>query len=287
MSLEFYYDESFSLASNLDPVDTFTGDGTATFTVTKKSGSELAATITAGNVQYYQFNGGFTKSGDDFTLSTSPSIGSQIVAPGLIALTFSAFDQSVVSGVTNPQVSEIPFYLGDPDTIHLKTYTNLPQYTGIRITVQDLVSGSGAELSWIQLACSDAASGLATTYAATGEELLTSALYATGTLSASSAAGASSITVSGASGEGFWAGDYVIINIGESTSEIRKISSVSGDTINFFTAFDYSHLEDETAYTMGRKFWAKVTIPENAANNQAFTFWDLGLRRQARNNSKV
>lgn len=288
MSLEFFYDESFSLASDLDPVDQLVGTGaTATFALTLKSGTDLAATVTVENVQYYQFNGGLTKSGDTFTLSTTPSLNAQIVAPGVIALVLSAFDQLVVDGVDDPTVKEVPFYLGDPDTIHLYDYTNLPQYDGIRIAFVDMVSGSGAELSWVQLACSDAASGLATTYAATGVAIETGAIYASTTLSASASAGSTTISVAAGSGAGFLAGDYVILDIGEGTSEIRKVSSTTGSTITFFTGLEYAHSSSIPVFTMGRKFWAKLTVPENATSSQAFSFWNIGLNRKARIDSKV
>lgn len=286
MGLEFYYDETFSLATDLDPVDSFVGTGADnTFTLTLKTGSELAATITAGNLQYYQFNGGFVKDGNEFTLSSIPLNGSQIVAPGLVALTFSAYDQNEVEGETNPRVSEIPFYLGDVDTIHLYSYTNLPQFSGINISFVDLVTGSGADLTWVQLACSDPSTGLALTYAATGVAINTSSLSTYGLVGASTIAGASSLTTTSASS--FQTGDYVIVDIGLPTSEIRKIASKTASSITFFTPMDYPHDIGDTVFTMGRKFWARATIPENAANNQAFNFWDLGLRRRCKIISKV
>ena len=289
MSLEFYYQETFDPSSDLDPVDTFSGTGLDdTFELVYKSGLQLAATITANNVQYYQFNGGFSKDGDEFTLSSVPALNTQIVAPGVIALVFPVFDQNSVPGVSDPRVKEVPFYLGDPDTIHLYDYTNLPQYNGIRLTFQDLTSGYGASLTWVQLACSDPSTGLAMTYAATGEALYTGAIYAYGTLSASSAVGASSVNItSAAQASGFVIGDYAIINIGGGTSEKRKIKEVTGTKIGFFTNLDYTHDSGQFIFDFGRKFWGRVTIPENASNNQAFNFFNIGLRRQARNNSKV
>lgn len=285
MSLEFFYSEDFSIASDLDPVDQLTGDGTPTKTLVKKSGASLAATITAGNLQYYQFNGGFTKLGNTFTLSSSPAVGVQIVAPGLVALTFAAYDQNEVDGVVNPRVQEKEFYLGDPTECYLYTYTNLPQYIGIKISFVDMISGSGADSSWIQLASSSPTTGLALTYAATGVDLFTASLTTFGTITASALAGASSVNTANA--QSYYVGDYVILNPGDGTQEIRKVKEKVGTRLGFFTNLDYSHVSGEDIHTMGRKFWAKVTIPENAADNQAFNFWNMGLRRQARNDSKV
>lgn len=286
MSLEKFYDESFTVASDLSPVDQFIGTGVDnSFTLIKKSGTDLANTITAGSLQSYQFNGGFTKSGNTFILSYIPNFGVQIVAPGIVTLTFDAYDQDAVDGVSNPRVKEKEFYLGDPITCHLYSYTNLPQFTGISLSFVELVSSVGANLSWVQLACSDPSTGLAMTYGATGAPLYTGQISSMGTLSASSGVGASSVFTTSASS--FTLGDYVILNIGNGTSEMRKIASKTNTSLTFFTSMDYAHASGESVFTFGRKFWAKVTVPINSANNQAFNFWNLGLRRQCKIISKV
>lgn len=286
MSLEFFYDESFTVASDLSPLDQFVGTGVNnSFTLVHKSGTDLANTITAGSLQSYQFNGGFTKSGNTFILSYTPNFGAQIVAPGLVTLTFDAYDQDKVDGIDNPRVKEKEFYLGDPTTCHTLSYTNLPQFTGIKISFVEAISGAGAALSWVQLACSDPSTGLALTYGATGAPVYTGSMSSMGTLSASSGVGASSVFTTTASSFGL--GDYVILNIGNGTSEMRKIASKTNSSLTFFTAMDYSHASGEPIFTFGRKFWAKVTVPINAANNQAFNFWNLGLRRQCKIISKV
>ena len=285
MTLHFFYDESFTIGTQLDPIDAYVSNGGSTYTLVNKSSLNLAGTITANNLQYYQFNGGFSVSGNNFTLSTSPPAGAMIVAPGLIALTFTVFDQLAVPGVSNPNVQEVPFFLGDPSQSCYFGYTNLPQFGGIRITFTDQVSGSGAQLSWVQLACSDPLTGLAMTYGATGNYLETGGLTSLGTMSASSLPGASSISTISASS--YVVGDYMILNIGNATSEIRKISAVTSSTVSFVTTLTYTHFAGESLNDMGRKFWAKVTVPQNAANNQPFNFWNLGLRRQALVISKV
>lgn len=293
MGLQIFVDETFSLASDATAIDTAIGDGvSSTFALTAKTGADLAATVTAGALQYYQFNGGLTKTSNTFTLSTIPPLGTQIVAPGITAITFSAFDQDVVEGVTNPRVSEIPLYIGDPTEIHLFSYVNLPNHTGIRISFVDMVSGSvnGASESWVQLASSDPVFNIALTYAATGTALQLAGLTAYGLTTASSNTGSGLIKTSCASGSGvFSPGDYVIVNIGNPTQEIRRVLSYASGSQSLVTttAFDFPHYIGETVYVMGRKFYAKCTIPTNAANNQAFNFWDLALRRQCKIISKV
>jgi len=291
MGIYLFIDESFTAGAQLDPVDTFTGDGvTQTFTLVNKTAQRLGSTITVDGNQYYQSNGGFTKntSNNTFTMSVIPPLGSTIVAPGINQITFPVFDQEVVPGVTDPRVKEQPLWIGDSTEIQNNYYTNLPQFNGIQLSLNDLVSSVGAQISWCQLACADGTTGLALTYEATGQPLYTGAIRAFGTVSASAVAGASSIFCASAST--FTVGDYVILNIGNATQEIRKISLVSsssGGYLGFSTQFDFDHYVDELIYACGRKFWIKVTVPENAANNEAVNFYDVAPRRRGRIVSRV
>lgn len=287
MSLHFYLEETLNSGSEIDPVDTFTGNGSSgTFSLVYKEASRLASTVTVESTQYYQYNGGFTKntSNDTFTLSAIPVVNAQIVAPGISALTVSAFDQDVVDGVTNPRIAEVPFYLADTSKIHLQSYTNLPQYNGVEVSLVNLVSSFGADLSWCQLACANV-DGTAGTYQTAGTALYTSAIQSFGTISASAVAGASSIDCSNSLT--FNPGDYVLINTGQATQELRKVHSTTSTRINFTTSFDFPHYSGETIYACGRKFWLKVTIPTNAANNIPTNFYDVGLRRRGKIISRV
>lgn len=291
MAIQFFIDESFTVGSALDPLDIFTGDGvTSTFVLVNKSVQRMADTVTVDGNQYYQYNGGFTKnvSGNSFTLAAIPPLGSTIVVPGINRLTFPIFDQNDVPGVTDPRVKEIPVWIGDGTTINNDYYINLPQFSGIELSIVDNVSSVGAQSAWCQIACADPTTGLPLTYAATGAAVYTAAIQAFGTASASAVAGASSIFCAAASS--FAVGDYVVLNIGSATQEVRKISvvsSASGGFLGFTTGFDFPHYTSELIFTCGRKFWVKVTIPENAANNQATNFYDLSPRRRGRIVSRV
>lgn len=291
MAINFYLDESFTSGSIVDLVDTFIGDGTTTtFVCTNKSVQRLAATITVGSNQYNQYNGAFTKDigTNSFTLATAPANGTVVVAPGINMLTFPVFDQDDVPGETEPRVNEQPFWLGDPSDINNQYYNNLPQFDGIQISINDLISATGAQTSWCQLACADPTTGLAMTYGATGEALYTAAIQSFGVAFASSAAGASSIFCSTAST--FTAGDYVTINLGTASQEIRKIaltSNSSGGYLGFTTTFDFPHYIGETIFTTGRKFWCKVTAPLDVGGGQAVNFYDEGPRARGRIVSRV
>lgn len=282
MPLYFYFDEPFSPGTQIDPVDTYTGNGiTVTFTLQNKTGTRLSSVLQADTVIYYQFNGGVTKNGNTFTLQSAPPQNSQILAPGVTALTLTAYDQAVVpGGSSTPNIAEIPFYIADISEIHLYKYVNLPQYNGIRVTLVNLVTAAGAQLTWVQLACATAA-GTPFTYAPTGQDLFTAPLNTFDTVTISGAAGASSVLVGQASA--FYAGDYVIINIGQSTQEIRQIASIPNtNTLVLRSPFDYSHFVSEPVFTCGRKFFMKLTVPINATNNTAVSLRNINIRRQSR-----
>lgn len=282
MALRLYLEEDFNLASRVDKVDTFTGDGsTSTFTLVQKSGAALGSTVQVESTQYLQYTGGFTKSGNDVTLSSTPLDGSQMVFPGVTAVTLSAFDQEGVSGLSTPREDEVAVWLGDISEIHQYKYTNMPTDNGIKVSITDLISSTGAETSWLQLASADT-DGTAATYGATGASLELAGLYAFATMTASAADAATSVVVDATSG-GFQVGDYVLIAPGESNQEIRKISSiVDSTTLGFSTSLDFTHSSGEFIFTCGRKFWVKLTIPEDGASNQAVNFYDICLETLAR-----
>lgn len=289
MALNFFTDESFTAGSTLDPVDTFTGNGsTTTFTLTQKSAQRLSSTIQAGSNQYYQYNGGFTKNiaAGTFTLSSAPGLNTQIVAPGISQIVCPVFDQNVVAGVTNPRVYETPVWIGDGSSIQNFSYSNLPQLSGIEISLVDLVSSAGANTSWFQLAPANV-DGTVGIYGATGAALFTPALQAFGTTLASASASANAVFCATAST--FAAGDYIAINIGNSSQEYKKITTINNTTgqMTLSTNLDFSHVIGETVFTCGRKFYLKVTIPTNAASNTATNFYDTALRRRGRIISRV
>lgn len=284
MALHFYYNTPFNAGTQIDPVDSFTGDGTTkTFTLSNKTATRLATTLQTNTTEFFQYTGGFTKntSNNTFTTQSAVANGLTIVAPGLSGLTAAAFDQDVVDGVTNPRVVEVPFWMADVDTIHLTEYSALPTFGGIEISVLDYIAGVGADVSWCQLAGSSV-NGLALTYGATGVNLYTGDLTATTVLTASASASLTTITVAVASD--FTAGDYIIIDIGQVTAEVRQIFSINTLTnvITLATALQYSHFIGETVFTCGRKFWLKVTVPLNFNSNSPINFYDLALRRRGR-----
>lgn len=289
MALGFYLETSLTEDALVDPVDVFVGDGsTSTFTLVNKTASRLHSTIQVDGTQYYQYNGGFTKNtvNDTFTLSSAPAEGTAVIAPGVVQIPVPIFDQAVVSGVDDPLVTEVQFVVADPDEIHLFKYINMPQYDGIRLALTDLASSAGASVSWCQLACTNA-SGTPLTYAATGADLYLPALSAFGTVSSSGAAGASSVFTTSASD--FTVGQFININNGTATKEIRRIQEINSGTgkLGLTTNLDFSHSVSETIFACGWQVSLKVTMPENEASNTATNFLDIGIRRQARIESRV
>lgn len=283
MALHFYRETPLGPGTQISPLDIFTATGSsATFTLINKSGAELGSTITAGNTQYDQYNGGFTKSGNSFTLSSTPVAGTVVVAPGVTQLVTAAFDNDDVDGVTNPREDEVEFWMGDPTEIHLYQYEPYPNIYGIKISLEDEIVSSGASLTWVQLACSDPVTGLALTYLATGESLYTPALSSFGTISASTPAASGIIYTDQA--ESFYAGDYIMVNIGQPTQEILHITSittVAPKRLNVDVG-DFPHYIGETIYTCARKFWMKLTVPDGQTSNTAVNYYDIGLRRKGK-----
>jgi hypothetical protein len=285
-NLSFYGGTPFVSSNQIDLVDTYTAPGgVATFYLTNKTVPSLSSTIQAGNLEYYQFNGGFTtnQSNQSFTLATNPPIGTQMVAPGINQLVLSAFDQDTVLGVSNPRTASIPIWLVDPTTINNYKYSNLPSYPGLQISVVQLISGSNAQPSWIQMASADA-SGNAMTYGATGGSLYLPSIDAFTTLASTCTAGSNLLYVVAASGATtrFWPGQYISLNIGNSTSEIVHVISINYST-NVLTidpsGVTYTHSPGETVYACGWKFWMQCTIPLNANSNTAVNLYNLGLQR--------
>jgi hypothetical protein len=285
--LKIFRDTPFDPSTEVDLVDVFTGNGSqTTFVLSNKSGQRLASTITFDSTQYYQYNGGFTKTDTDFTLSSAPPANSQGVAPGVSYLGFSAFDTDDVDGVTNPRINEVAFYVGDPYNIHLSKYENLPNLQGIELSFVDLVSSSGAEISWVQLACATQdAAGTALTYSATGTSLYTVNINAFGTLASSAVAGGTSLICGTASS--FYVGDYIFINKGGGTQEIKKITAYNGQFGLTVTALDFAHSPGETVYACARKFWAKMTVPSGVSGGTPTNFYDLGLRLRGLSRSRL
>lgn len=266
-----------------DAIDLFTGDGVTTaFSFVNKTSSQVGGTIQAGATQYFRFNGGFVVSGSQVTLSSAPPPAAQGIIPGVSGLVMSAYDQDDVTGVTNPRIDEASFILGDVDDIGYFQYEPKPGDTGIQLVFVDNASNIGASLAWVQLACSDPTTGLALTYSATGQSLYTPSIMQVGSIWASSTASASSIYVDTASG--FINGDYIIINLGNATSEVRKITAVNGagQILSITGNTNFPHYVGETVYTCGRLFWAKLTVPLDANDGEAVNLYDISLRRSCK-----
>lgn len=288
MGLKLYREFPWSSATELTPADQYIGTGSkTTFTLFYKEGTALGGTIQAGATQYYQYTQGFTKNGNDFTLSSAPPLNSQIVAPGVNALVMSAFDQAVVDGVTNPRVYEKEVWLADISEIHINSYIAMPSKAGLELTFVDMITGVGASTSWFQFAQADPVTGLAMTYQATGTSLFLNPITAISNVSASGTAGLNYVLCNSASS--FTPGDYVVINFGGSSSEIRQIASIgtSPARVIFTTTLDYAHFANETIITDAKKFWCKMTVPLNVSNNTATNDYSIGLRYRARVLSKI
>ncbi len=277
--IKVYYSEPFDTSTEVDVNDVFLGDGlTSTFTLSQKTNLLLGSTVQAGNVLFYYYNGGFTKDSTiDFTLSSPPGAGVGIVATGLSYLPFKAYDVTVVDGVDNPLVSQIPFYIGNDDT-YLNKYIATEGQGGINLSFVDHVSGDViADTTWMTLAsATQDLAGTAMTYVS--GEMLTHDISAFCTLLCSVSSNSTVITGdSSLSVAEFYDGDYIIINRGGFNQEVRKFLTSSGQFMTI-SPTTYSHSAGETVYASYRKFWAGMLVPENAVDGEATNFYNIGLR---------
>ena len=278
--IKVYYAEPFDDSTEIDVNDTFLGDGsTTTFTLSQKTNNKLAATVQASNIQYYYYNGGFTKENTyEFTLNSAPANGVGIVAPGLSYLPFRAYDTDNIDGVDEPRVHELPFYYGNPDDIHTNTFTGAPGICSIRLTVVDHVSGDViADETWVELAsATQDLDGTAMTYV-TGE-FHGQPFTAFCTLLCSVSAGGSTIYAdTEENAADFIIGDYIVINRGGVTEERRKLLAVTDNEMTI-TELAYGHSAGETVYDAVRKAWGKMTVPDQATDGIATAFYNVGLR---------
>ena len=228
MTLRFYRAYPFIPQNVIDQADQFTGDGsTTTYTLANKTTSHLAPSVLVDLNQYTQITGGFTViNSTQFTMAVAPAINSQILAPGTVALTFSAFDQPVIPGVsgTTANVDTETFWLADDglgtNNIFNNTFNAAPNSPGVAIFFQNLVTAAGAQTFWMQLACADG-NGNALTYGATGTTLYTGAFQAYSTLTASASASTKQLYVTNAAQ--FTPGDYFWVNPSGGTYENARI----------------------------------------------------------------
>lgn len=277
MALRVYRSFPFTPDSEIGLVNQYTGDGvTDTFTLTNNTSVTTGDTIQFDLVYYSRPLGGFTYPDlNHFELSSAPPSNSQGLAISTSVLEYSGFDQVTVDGAPSPaNVIEQRFYVADDGTELTTTiHDSQPGQIGVGILFSNLVTAAGAQVSWMQLACANAA-GDALTYQATGTTLYTAKFAAFSTLSASGAASTTTLTIASASG--FYAGDFVTINPGGGTEEDVQITSIASNTLTI-SGTNFPHNTGEFVFVRGRGFWSKCTIPVNALGGVAGNLINLAL----------
>lgn len=277
MSLRLYRAFPFVPSNEVGLVNQYTGDGaTTTFPLTNNTSVTTGDTIQFDLVYYSRPLGGFSyPDSTHFTLSSAPPSNSQGLATSTSVLEYSGFDQEQVDGAPSPaNVIEQKFYVADDGTDLTTTiYDAQPGAPGIAILFSNLVTAAGAQTSWMQLACADA-SGNALTYQATGTTLYCAKFYAFTSLSASAAAGTTTLQIASASG--FTAGQFITINPGQLSEEDVQITSIASNTLTI-TGTNFQHNSGEFVFMKGLEFWSKCTIPINALGGVAGNLINLAL----------
>lgn len=183
-------------------------------------------------------------------------------------------------------VIEVPFWIGDADTIDLYNYTApIATPAGIDIYFNDFTPGLGADISWCQMACA-LPDGSAGTYGVTGEDFYTPDLSASTTL-VCAALGGDDVELTVVDSTSFVAGDYIKIGSSLSTAETVSISSIPSSTQIIVNMINYDHYPGETVFTDARKIWLKVTVPVGAADGQAINYINVGIGKRYIRSSKL
>lgn len=277
MALRVYNQELFVPAAQVVQPSVYTGDGT-TDTYTLQNGItsvNVADTIQVDLDYFLRALGGFEfPDTNHITISEVPPLNSQILVPGNNAVVFSAFDQVNVTGVTSPaNVKETSFWVADDGTgLTTTIYDSMPGTPGVGILFSNLVTAAGAQISWMQLACADA-SGNALTYQATGTTLYTGKYSGFTALASACSSLATTLLTTTASTPDFVAGDYIRINPGGVTQEDVKITSKVGNTLTI-TGTNYAHSAGEFIFMVGRKFFAKLTMPSGILGGSPASFYN-------------
>lgn len=284
MTLHFLFDEPFTDATKVDKVNLFTTTGlTATFPVTDIA--RVGSTIQYSSTLKRLYNGGFTKnSNNTVTLDTTPAAGLQGAVNGLQSIISTTYDNT--TQVANGNIKETAFYVGNIENPQLVYHIPQTGASGIQLFFTNNITGAGgADLTWVQLACANSA-GAALTYQATGTTLYTANMSSFSTVAASSAQGATTISVVNAqAGFTFWAGDFLHFNFGQNNAEILRLSSISigatATTLTMAGSFNYTHAVAEPVYFCARKFWMKHTTPIGFTNNQATNYYNISIDAKA------
>ena len=270
-----YVNTPFNIGTQVDYNDYFLGNGVDTqFTLVNKTGMELGAIIQAGNLQFAEFNEGFTKVGNTFTLSQVVG-NATIIAPGIIRAVLRAYDQTSVIGVVNPNISETKLYIIDPADIGLQQYEKPPTLAGIRVTPVDkdiFGPSTAASASWIQFA-PNLANNTPGTYGAGGAALFERDIKGRSTLTANSSIGATSIDV--VDGTKFAAGDFIQIDWSFGDAEIVYINSIASNTLNISPTSN-AHVIGDNVHQVGWAFWAKLTLPAPVAGSPQ-NYFDIAI----------
>lgn len=295
MGLGSWNSQPFNIASQIDQSDVFVTNGTTNVTLTYKGIDRMGSTVQYSSVLKYLYTGGFTKSGTNtLTFDTAPVAGLQGTANGLGNLISTTYDRSIVNGVSNSNIAETPFYVGNITNINLVYYKPIAPASGITITLVNNITSVTPDLSWVQLACSNPTTGAALTYTATGVPLFTASLAGFGTITASGTATYGNTVTIGTPNTGFsfFPGDFVLFNIGQSNQEIVQLGSITtiaagaSQTLTFNASFNFNHSVGEPLYSCARKFWLKQTTPINAANNTSKAYYNISFLVQADENPR-
>ncbi len=284
MAIKCWNLELFIPSTLVGSIQTFVGDSSTTkFFTPNIPYTQIGPTLQYGTVQKFLYTGGFTKNNDDsVTIDTAPPLNSQGVVCSLSAIEIASYDTDSVANVTTPRYGYKNVYVGT-DEPHVYAYNPRIGERGIECLFVNNITGLTGlpDLSFVAMACCDAA-GNALSYTASGVSLWTDKMTSFSTVAASSNSGTGNLLVVSATGTDYFiAGDFIIVNIGQPTAEVIRISSISYNNLILASNFNYPHYIDESVFFYAREFSLRQVIPEGFTSNTAQNYYNLSYEVKA------
>jgi hypothetical protein len=285
--LGLYIDTPFTNATLVDKVDIFTGTGVDTdFPLIEKAYTSLGAVAQYQNNQARQFNGGMARLNTpaplgSLRLAAPPTLGAKIIAPGIIRVVFSAYNQTTVQGVTNPNIGIIPLYIVDPLDIATTFYEPYGTNSDLLIQVVDNDTNYGFGGSTdgalnIQLGYANPTTGATpTSWGAAGAALGLQNIGGYSNVSSGISAGATSVVVDDASVFDI-SQTTIFVQFDSGSPSMQEIVQVTGvntgtNTVSI-TPTTYAHSSGNNLFHCGVKCYGKLTAPTGGS---ATAYFDL------------
>lgn len=291
MTLWLYKDTAFLPGTKCDRLDVLEGDGSQTeFVITQKPSSSMQGTVQVQNSVYRQSSNAVIKTPTGFILNSPPADGAIVVVPGTIRIQFRAYNQLVVAGRSNPNISIVEFYMVDPVHITAQQYEKALDEDAILLSFVDVDETYGGSAEWLQFGYADPETGDApSTWLDAGEPFEIQDISWNSELTAAADALDTSIFVDNV--DDLISDQTTIflqIDPGVSgTQDEVQVASVNYGTgeITLVTPLTHAHADGAKVYLIGVKGYAKLTLPTDI--DGPTNYFDIGLNAKLDEVSRI